>query len=149
MNRYDATADTMLKVLGLRAGRDFVRNSVLQYDFDNGTTDNDAFGFFFGVNDLGLGDDEVSSAPGDSGGPTINDGLIQGVTSYGISLVFNDGRTSDVTPGINSSIGEFSGDTHFAIYASWIDSITGGSGVSSDTTTQTKCNRRQQMLGNC
>ena len=28
----------MLKVLGLRGGRDFVRHSVLQYDFDDGRT---------------------------------------------------------------------------------------------------------------
>jgi len=150
MNRYDAAADIMLNALGLRGGRDFVRNSVLQYDFDDGTADHDAFGFFFGIHDTDLGNDEVSSAPGDSGGSTIKDGIIQGVTSYGLSLVFNDGRSSDTTPEIiDSSIGEFAGDTHVAIYASWIDSVTGGVSTSSDTTTPTKCNRRQQMLGNC
>ena len=82
-NKYDATADTMLKALGLRSGRDFVRGAVLQYDFDNGEDAHDAFKFFFGIPGLGLGDDEVSSAPGDSGGPTIKGGIIQGVTSYG------------------------------------------------------------------
>lgn len=77
-------------------------------------------------------------------------GSISEKIGYGLSLVFNDGRTSDTTPEIiDSSIGEFAGDTHVAIYASWIDSVTGGVSTSSDTTTQTKCNRRQQMLGNC
>ena len=76
-------------------------------------------------------------------------GSISEKIGYGLSLVFNDGRTSDTTPGIiDSSIGEFSGDTHVAIYASWIDSVTGGVSTSSDTT-QTKCNRHQKMLGNC
>ena len=150
MNRYDDVADTMLKALGLRAGRDFVRNSVLQYDFDNGASEHDAFGFFFGNHDTGLGNDEVASASGDSGGPTIKDGLIQGITSYGISLSFTDGSTSDITPdAIDSSVGEFAGDTHVALYASWIDSVTGGNASSSNDPEPVKCNRRQQMLGNC
>ena len=74
----------MLKALSLRGGRDFVRHSVLQYDFD-------------------------------------------------------DGRTSDTTPEIiDSSIGEFADDTHVAICASWIDSVTGG--VSTSKTRQHKQN---------
>ena len=148
MNKYDAYANTMLQALGLRAGRDFVRNSVLQYDFDDGTAEHDAFGFFFGIHDTGLGFDEVQSASGDSGGPTIKDGLIQGITSYGLTLIFNDGSTSDITPNVlDSSVGEFAGDVHVAIYADWIDSITGGNG--NDNSSSGKCNRRQQMLGNC
>ena len=85
----------MLKVLGLRGGRDFVRHSVLQYDFD-------------------------------------------------------DGRTSDTTSEIiGSSIGECADDTQVAICASWIDSVTVRVSTSKNTITQTKCNRRQLMLGNC
>jgi len=130
LNLYDATADTMLKALGLKSGRDFVRGSVLQYDFDNGNSANDAFGFFFGISDLGEGIDEVSAAPGDSGGPSLN-GVITGITSYGITLRFVGGGTSDVTPNdLDSSFGEFVGDTRVSKHASFIDEVigTGGNG---------------------
>ena len=139
LNKYDDTADTMLKALGLKPNRDFVRNSVLQYDSDNGSVPNDAFGFFFGNSNLGLGFAEVNSAGGDSGGSTFTinsngDKIVTGVTSYGITLSFTDGTTSDChlnldDDGFNipdSSCGEFSGDTSVAKYSSFIDSVTGG-----------------------
>lgn len=129
-NEYDAVADTMLQAFGLTAGTDFVAGSVLQYDFDNGATDNDAFDFFFDLTDTGLGGGltEVMSAPGDSGGPTFIDvgGQLQvaGVTSYGISLAFSSGPTpltSDVDGGIlNSSFGEFAGDTRVSSHEGFI-----------------------------
>lgn len=147
-NKYDAVADTMLKALGLRSGRDFVRGSVLQYDFDNGVADNDAFDFFFGIPGRGLGNNEVSSAPGDSGGPTITGDVIQGVTSYGITLQFVNGDTSDITPGeIDSSFGEFSGDTRVSKYAAWVDSIIGGS--SGGDSGPINCSPGQARKGNC
>ena len=112
-NEYDALADTMLQAFGLTSGVDFVAGSVLQYDFDNGTTDNDAFDFFFNLADTSIATSltEVMSAPGDSGGPTFVDvgGQLQvaGVTSYGISLAFSSGPTpltSDIDGGtLNSS----------------------------------------------
>lgn len=145
-NKYDAVADTLLKALGLRAGKDFVRGAVLQYDFDNGLAENDAFGLFFNISDLGLGNDEVSSAPGDSGGPTIKGGVIQGVTSYGITLQLANGDTADVTPGeIDSSFGEILADTRVSMYAAWIDSILG---LSSDSGL-TSCSPGQQRKGKC
>ncbi len=116
-NQYDDVADTMLKALGLKTNRDFVRGSVLQYDFDNGVKSNDAFGFFFGQNNLGLGSTEVNSASGDSGGPVISNGNIVGITSYGVILTFNDGTTSDINGILDSSFGEFSGDTRVSKYA--------------------------------
>ena len=59
--------------------------------------------------------------------------------------ILNDGTTSDSTAGsLDSSVGEFGGDTHVGVYAKWIDSVTGGSGGGS-----TKCNPRQHSLGNC
>jgi len=137
-NLYDDVADTMLKALGLKPKKDFVRGSVLQYDFDNGIPANDAFGFFFGKSDLGLGTAEVSSALGDSGGPSQQAGVITGVTSYGITLTFVGGATSDVTPGVvDSSFGEFSGDTRVSKYADFIDGITGGVTPPPDTTLPT------------
>jgi len=120
-NKYDSTADMMLTALG----EEFLPGSVLQYDFDNGLAANDAFGFFFGSEfaDLGLGADEVMSAPGDSGGPTFIDGKIAGITSYGVTLAYDDGSTSDVLSGVNNSFGEFGGDTRVSFYQSFINNV--------------------------
>jgi len=120
-NKYDDFADVWLKLVGFKPGKDFDRNSVLMYDFDNGLAKNDAFGVFFGNSDLGLGIEEVSSAPGDSGGPTIVDGKITGVTSYILSLTVGS-KTPDVTGKLDSSFGEFSADTRVSEYGSFINS---------------------------
>ncbi len=146
-NQYDDVADTMLKALGLKARAHFVPGSVLQYDFDNGLTANDAFGFFFGNNDPGVGSSEVNSASGDSGGPAIHDGKIIGVTSYGITLTFIDGTTSDVNDDLDSSFGEFSGDTRVSKYVKFIDeSVSGGS---DDGPSEPKCSKGQQKRNLC
>ena len=147
-NQYDVVADTMLKALGLKAKGHFVPGSVLQYDFDNGNSSNDAFGFFFGNNDPGLGSAEVNSASGDSGGPAINNGNIVGITSYGITLTFNDGTTSDVNGILDSSFGEFSGDTRVSQYVEFIDDSVGG-GSDDGGTTEPKCNKGMQKRGLC
>ena len=121
-NTYDDVSDTMLKALGLKQGRDFDRGAVLQYDFDNGLAANDGFGFFFGKSDLGLVTDEVSAAPGDSGSPSLNSSVITGITSYGITLQFTNGSTSDVTPSsLDSSFGEFVGDTRVSKHYHFVD----------------------------
>ena len=95
LNTYDAVADTMLTAFGLTPVTDFVPGSVLKFDFDNGLVGQDAFDFFFNIDDLGLGLDEVMSAPGDSGGPTFievgNELLVAGVTSYGFGAWSRDG----------------------------------------------------------
>lgn len=75
-------------------------------------------------------------------------GSISEKIGYGLSLVFNGDRISAISSEVGSSIEELAGGAHVAIYAGWIDSITGGSFVS-DGSTQTRCNLRQQMLGNC
>jgi len=125
LNLYDQTADQMMAALG----ESHVANSVLQYDFDNGTVAHDAFDFFFNNAQLGVTplSDEVMSVPGDSGGPSTSN-PITGVTSYGVTLSFRTGpppRTSDVDKDLNSSYGEFAGDTRVSHFASFIDSITG------------------------
>ncbi|RZJ06061.1 MAG: trypsin-like serine protease, partial [Rubrivivax sp.] len=109
---------------------DTVNDGIMMYDFDNGLAANDAFGAYFGLNDLGLGDMEVVSAPGDSGGPTFIDGKVAGITSFG--LTFTDARDAsgnriclpgnpDIFCALNSSYGEFAGDTRVSAYAAWID----------------------------
>lgn len=147
-NQYDDVADTMLKALGLKARAHFVPGSVLQYDFDNGVSSNDAFGFFFNNNDLGLGSVEVNSASGDSGGPAISNGEIIGITSYGVTLTFNDGTTSDVNNILDSSFGEFSGDTRVSKYAGFIDDSVGG-GTDDGGNTEPKCTKGMQKRGLC
>jgi len=150
-NLYDDIGDTMYLALGLKANKDFVRGGVLQYDFDNGNSANDAFGFFFSNSNLGLGNNEVASAPGDSGGPSQNGNVITGVTSYGITLTFTGGGTSDVTPGVvDSSFGEFSGDSRVSKYTKFIDGITGASDDGgTDPGPADKCNPGKQKKGLC
>lgn len=115
-NIWDTDADLFCAILGCVAN---ATDSILMGDFDSGLAANDAFGFFFdvqgigvmpGISDLGVGPNEVGSAPGDSGGASFIDGMIAGVTSWGTTLSFVGGATSDVSPGTNSSFGEFFGD---------------------------------------
>ena len=127
-NKYDTFADTMYVALGLTSGVDFIPGAIYQFDSDDGNSSHDAFGFFFGISDLGLGNNEVMSASGDSGGPTILNGELVGVTSYGITLQYTNKQTSDCTkqrgsPILDSSCGEFAGDTRVASYSSFIDSV--------------------------
>ncbi len=122
LNRYDTTA------AAFSFGSN--RSAQLMYDFDDGLAAHDAFGWYFGpaLADLGLGGDEVMAASGDSGGPAFIDGMIAGITSYGMRLSkFVGGRfsSSDINGIINSSFGEIAGDTRISSYASWIDSIVG------------------------
>ncbi len=146
LNNYDAFADIMYLALGLQPNTDYVPQAIYQFDSDDGRTNHDAFGFFFNLSDLGLGNEEVMSAPGDSGGPTLsdenNDGTpdtIVGITSYGITLQYNNGQSSDCTRQfgsviLDSSCGEFSGDTRVSSYTSFIIDVIDydGDGIFND-----------------
>ncbi|MCU0535823.1 MAG: PEP-CTERM sorting domain-containing protein [Hydrococcus sp. Prado102] len=110
-NRYDSLGDIVDPTI--------TPGALLAYDFDNGLPENDAFGFFFGINDLGLGEEEVFLASGDSGGPTFIDGEIAGVTSFSLGGFF----PIDIDPFNNRSFGELGFDTRVSTYASWIDGI--------------------------
>ncbi len=127
LNLYDAFGDVFDAVSGI----DPLPGAQLAYDFDDGTSTHDAFGFFdatlgaSGLDDLGLGNDEAMSAPGDSGGPTFIGDLVAGITSYGLRLSLRTGppsaRTSDVDNQLNSSFGEFAIDTRVSFFTNWID----------------------------
>jgi len=116
-NRYESVGLGALGVGGITNN-----DTQMTYDFDSGAAGEDAFRFFFPsayAPDTGMGNGtEANSAPGDSGSPTFvdDDGTmkIAGVTSYGMSLAFSNGRTSDSVAGINSSFGEFSVDARVA-----------------------------------
>jgi hypothetical protein len=116
-NSYDATVQETFDVLGYTAGA-----AVLVSDFDNGLEGNDAMGYFFGIAGLGLGANEVTTAPGDSGGPSFINGRIAGITSYGLRLSYTGGATSDVTARLDSSFGEFAAYTRVSYYEEWIHS---------------------------
>ncbi len=100
------------------------RDTYLAYDFDDGTTAHDAFGQLYGINDLGLGVDEVNGAPGDSGGPLFINGKIAGISSFSYTTF----SSVDATLGRDCSYGEFSGATRVSLFADWIDTITQFSG---------------------
>jgi len=145
-NKYDATAREMYQALRLNQ-KQYFADGILQFDFDNLKSANDAFGFFFDIHDTGLGTSEVNSAPGDSGGPTQTNGVITGVTSYGITLTYNTGKTSDVTPRvIDSSFGEFSADTRVSQFTSFIDDAMNGG---TDDDGGPNCPPKKQEKGKC
>ena len=131
-------------------------NDNLIFDFDSGVSANDVFGIFLGIPQTGVRNEdgeliEVNSSPGDSGGPTFIDGLIAGVTSFGLTgaaflqnpqcgpgQVDPDGSREpgadiEITPPeiafqfcTNSSFGELSGDTRVSSYADFIDAVLAG-----------------------
>jgi len=128
--------------------KQYFADGILQFDFDNLKSANDAFGFFFDIHDTGLGTPEVNSAPGDSGGPTQTNGVITGVTSYGLTLTYNTGKTSDVTPRVvDSSFGEFSGDTRVSQFTSFIDDAMNGG--TDDDSGGPNCPPKKQEKGKC
>lgn len=122
-----------------------VGDDVLLFDFDSGLAANDVYGFidraFCGGNgSCGVGEQlgvyidgvftEANSSPGDSGGPTFIDGLLAGITSFGITGAIFDGGCGPGfidpdgnLPGAgtggrctNSSFGELSGDTRVSFF---------------------------------
>ena len=122
-NSFDADGYILQTVFGTAADR---YESILMFDFDDGQAANDAFGYFFGLDDPGFAD-EVNIAPGDSGGPSFIGGQIAGVTSFGLRLQYTGtGDSSDVDAELNSSFGEFSGVARIANadILSWIDAFT-------------------------
>lgn len=124
-NIYDSTHDILMTELGYN----YLSGAVLMYDFDDGTPEHDAFLKHFGIEYVNYNNynDEVNSAPGDSGGPTFDGKAVVGITSYGLTYSF-DGITTDVDHSVNSSFGEYSGDTAVATHKVWIDSVISGSG---------------------
>ncbi len=113
-NKFEAT-DSLIGASG----------DDLIYDFDSGLAKNDVFGQVFGIHDLGLGAAESCVGQGDSGGPAFVGGVIAGVNSY---LYEMPGTWLASTTNL-SSFGSIGGEVNVALYSTWIDSITGGSGA--------------------
>lgn len=103
-------------------------------DFDNGMAANDAlcrlsYGTISGLPiwlgteaerpcGLGQGIDEVGSAGGDSGGPSLVMGKIAAVTSFGQR--WGSGFFGDVDARLNSSFGELNGMARVDINSDWV-----------------------------
>jgi hypothetical protein len=122
---------------------------VLLSDFDDGSAQHDVFGRL-GLNQQTGIPGESNSSPGDSGGPEFINGEIAAVTSFGITGdafratpfcgtegsidPYGDGGTTGLvaanTAGCtNSSVGEMSGDTWLAPYASYIRAYVAAAAV--------------------
>jgi secreted trypsin-like serine protease len=114
-NRFEA--------LGEDADPNSIPGSQLLYDFDNDTNANNVV-FSNRLSDLGLGDKEVNTADGDSGGPAFIGNLVAGITSYGAR--FSDPPLFDIDSELNASFGEFSGDVRVSFYADFIDAAVAG-----------------------
>ena len=115
--------------LTLPAGYSVTEGLGLVSDFDNGTAGQDAFAQSYGRPNRGLGSEEASAAPGDSGGPAFlsSNGqfLIAGVSSFhlnGGAADIDTARTG--TPRDNVSFGDYSGYTRISKFASYIDATT-------------------------
>jgi hypothetical protein len=95
-------------------------------DFDSGSSGNDGYGFFFGIPNLGFGNEEGHIASGDSGGPAFlydaSEGRweVAGVASYGIRFGFFF-FSSDVDSALNFSWGEFAAHTRVSSFLDFID----------------------------
>ena len=106
------------------------RQAMLMSDFDDGTVENDAFGQgniqeMKNVKHTGLGKWEVSSSPGNSGGPNFIDGRIAGVGSGGggdhpSGQLIIDG--SDDRP---DGYGWHTNDSRVSSVIDWIEGIVG------------------------
>ncbi|MGB6168362.1 MAG: trypsin-like serine protease [Geitlerinemataceae cyanobacterium] len=117
LNRYDAFGE----IFNTNPFFQVVPGTQLAYDFDNGLLQNDAFGQELRIFDTGFGVQEVAASRGDDGGPSLIDGKIAGIFSYG----FSPPRPGiDVTAGQNDgSFGEIFVDTRVLPYGGYINQI--------------------------
>ncbi|HEY9795767.1 MAG TPA: trypsin-like serine protease [Leptolyngbyaceae cyanobacterium] len=148
-NQFDALGDIFQPFVQLVQPSEqnftIIPGSQLVFDFDNGQPENDFLGVHFGINDTGLGIQEVNIAPGDSGGPSFIGNLIAGITSWHLSdavvlpdgtvvPLAPDGKIADINPGSNpfrptnpnSSFGEWANVARVSSYTSFIDDVVAG-----------------------
>ncbi|MCL7931571.1 Calx-beta domain-containing protein [Halomonas llamarensis] len=119
-NRVDTTGDALKDALGRGIAWDPLPGSQLIIDFDNGSSENDAFGVLMGLHDLGRGASEGLIAPGDSGGPAFIEDNVAGVATYTATLSRN-GQSPDVNDTQDGSFGEIASFQRVSYYQQWID----------------------------
>lgn len=154
-NIFDESAAPFFQAILDHFGLDFrptgPADGVLLYDVDSGLAQNDVFGQLCNFADPELSSlcvtqtgvpNEVSSAPGDSGGPLFVDGKIAGITSWGLTgaILTFDGTyiycagAHDIDPSYDvdtgsctdSSWGEINGVTNVAAYQWFVDAGLAG-----------------------
>lgn len=115
-NQFEGTEANLVNLLNFPPS-DVAPLSQLLFDFDSGFSDNNLLG------SLGLGNNEVNTASGDSGGPAFIGDRIAGITSYGIGGFQLSFATDIDSEPYNSSFGELSGNTCVSTYSSYIDAV--------------------------
>ena len=133
-NTYDMTeAEFLLKSTfdwdAKNLGPLKAKQAMLKSDFDDGTFKNDAFGQgniqeMKNVKHTGLGKWEVSSSPGNSGGPNFIDGRIAGVGSGG-GADHPNGQLIDGTDDREDGYGWHTSDSRVSSVIDWIEGIVG------------------------
>ena len=106
------------------------RQAMLMSDFDDGTVENDAFGQgniqeMKNVKHTGLGKWEVSSSPGNSGGPNFIDGRIAGVGSGGGGYHPSGQLIIDGSDDRPDGYGWHTNDSRVSSVIDWIEGIVG------------------------
>ena len=106
------------------------RQAMLMSDFDDGTVENDAFGQgniqeMKNVKHTGLGKWEVSSSPGNSGGPNFIDGRIAGVGSGGGGYHPSGQLVIDGSDDRPDGYGWHTNDSRVSSVIDWIEGIVG------------------------
>lgn len=118
-NRYDTTTEQINGYLGTTIQSQY----QLSYDFDNGQTENDAWGQLLESSDTGTGHQEIFANPGDSGGPAFIDHQIAGIASFIFRYADSQNNSADINDITDSSYGELASDTRVSKYSNWIDSV--------------------------
>lgn len=117
-NRYD---DNEIAVNARLPGTFNVpAESMLGYDYDNGTTENDAYGVVLNIHGTGV-DNEGIATPGDSGSARLIDGRIAGIASYSGTT----GSSADINISKGGTYGDFALDVRVSYYAEWILNTVG------------------------
>jgi hypothetical protein len=115
-NRYEAIGEQLPPPLP-----QYPQGDTLVYDFDSGQDDNDSLTLLGIDSDRGFAEEEVKSAPGDSGAPTFWNGTIVGIVSFG-----HRPDVGDIDNRENRSFGELSYDTRVSLWSEFIDATTDG-----------------------
>jgi Ca2+-binding RTX toxin-like protein len=145
LNRYDAISDIFASRPDIAVPLPVVPGTQLAYDFDNGNPANDAFGQQFGIVDLGLGFAEVAASSGDSGSPSLINGAIVGISSYGLNPAIDQIDFTGFQSN-NSSFGEFFVDTRVSAYLGFINETLAL--ANAGNTIETGTTRNDTLVGN-
>jgi hypothetical protein len=119
-NMFEVDMALLKQVFGTGMSWSPLAGSQLVADFDDGIYAHDALGRLVNRDQLGLGTQEGTITPGDSGGPAFIHNLVAGVASYSASLYLGD-TAPDADKVVNSTFGEIAAWQSVSYYQQWID----------------------------